>query len=152
MESGRSIAMSSEAIVTDWDGRPADPMVGSWYCFFVPLVKMFGAQSGTGAMNVASGKRNPGYHSRRRRSRNRAARSRCDEPSISGLSIAMDVLLLRDKVTLQDYRSRLSMRMAAGNSPSSQGRGRACVQAYSPARFTAVTGWKKRCPNRFATS
>ena len=72
MESGRSIAMSSEAILTDWDGRPADPMVGSWYCFFVPLVKMFGTQSGTGAMNVASGKRNPGYHSRRRRSRNRA--------------------------------------------------------------------------------
>jgi len=34
MESDGPKAMSSEAILTDWDGRPADPMVGSWYWLF----------------------------------------------------------------------------------------------------------------------
>jgi len=31
MDSDDSMALSSEPILTGWDGRPADPRVGSWY-------------------------------------------------------------------------------------------------------------------------
>jgi hypothetical protein len=34
MDLDDSIALSSEPILTGWDGRPADPMVGSWYWLF----------------------------------------------------------------------------------------------------------------------